>query len=96
MYRLAGQELKWVSLDNIHIVYQYSSAETHVFNETTASILGCLQSGPLSLLNLRMRTESDLGLVAGEHLAAEDFSFAINRLEELGLIESMVDSSVGQ
>jgi hypothetical protein len=37
--------LIWENWDDIFLVYQPSSAETHVFNETTGSILTCLEDG---------------------------------------------------
>ena len=91
----AGCALQWQEWDDVYIVYQSSSAETHVFNETTALILKCLEHGPLSTAALKERTETALGVVAGE-LAAEDFTFATMRLEELGLIECLDDVSAVQ
>lgn len=96
MYFLSGIGLEWRAWDDVYIVYQYSSAETHVFNETTALILRCLESGPLSAKDLQISTESELGLLDGEHLANGDFTFATMRLEELGLIEYLDDSCVTQ
>ena len=72
--------------DDIYIVYQPSSAETHVFNETTALILRCLQHGPQSMEFVAESTEAALGAGAGE-LGSEDLAFAVERLEELGLVE---------
>jgi PqqD family protein of HPr-rel-A system len=80
--------LEWQAWDDVYIVYQPCSAETHVFNETTALILRCLENGVLSADVLKERTEAALGVDAGE-LAADDFVFATMRLEELGLIERL-------
>jgi len=43
----ARHELVWRKWDDIYVVYQLSSTETHVLNETTALILKCLEYGPL-------------------------------------------------
>jgi PqqD family protein of HPr-rel-A system len=88
-------ELIWHEWDGIYIVYQPSSAETHVFNETTASILKCLEKGSLSKEAVSLQTEAALGVGAGE-LVADDFAFATMRLEELGLIERLDDANVVQ
>ncbi len=85
------RELIWQEWDGIYIVYQPSSAETHVFNESTALILRCLEHGPLSTDEVKERTEVALGANPGE-LAADDFAFATMRLEELGLIERLEDA----
>lgn len=90
---LEARALEWQEWDDIYIVYQPSSAETHVFNETTALILRCLQQGPLSRESVKVRTEAALGVGQGE-LATDDFAFATQRLEELGLIESL-DEAIG-
>lgn len=82
----AGSALEWQAWDDIYIVYQPSSAETHVFNETTALILRCLQHGPQSMEFVAESTEAALGAGAGE-LGSEDLAFAVERLEELGLVE---------
>ena len=91
----ARRELIWQEWDDIYIVYQPSSAETHVFNETTALILKCLQHGSLSADEMKGQTEASLGVGAGE-LAADDFAFATMRLEELGLIERLDDANAVQ
>ena len=85
----------WQEWDDVYIVYQPSSAETHVFNETTALILKCLEHGPLSADEVKGQTEAALGVGPGE-LATEDFAFATSRLEELGLIDSLDDASAVQ
>ena len=85
---LAG--LCWQHWDDLYILYQPSSAETHVLNESTALILKCLQSSsgsPVYLKTVKARTEAALGVDQGE-LGADQFEFATVRLEELGLIES--------
>ena len=53
----------WQEWDDIYIVYQPSSAETHVFNETTALILKCLEHGPLSADEVKVQTEAALSVV---------------------------------
>lgn len=85
---LAGRELVWQDWEDVYLVYQPSSAETHVFNETTASILKCLERGPLSMESAKDCTEEALGVAAGE-ADDNDFMFAVGRLEELGLIERL-------
>jgi PqqD family protein of HPr-rel-A system len=72
----------------MYIVYQPSSAETHVFNETTALILECLEHGPRSSEGVKSWAEAALGVDQGE-LDVEDFAFAVARLEELGLVECL-------
>lgn len=84
----AGRELDWQEWDEVYIVFQPSSAETHVFNETTAAILRCLGNGALSTDAVKERTEAALGVDSGE-LATDDFALATMRLEELGLIERL-------
>jgi PqqD family protein of HPr-rel-A system len=91
----ASGALEWQEWDDIYIVYQPSSAETHVFNETTALILKCLEQGSQSLAVVRTWTEAALGVNQGE-LDAADFAFAVTRLEELGLIESMDETTTVQ
>ena len=92
---LARRELIWQEWDAIYIVYQLSSAETHVFNETTALILKCLEQGSLSADEVKGETEAALGVGQGE-LASDDFAFATMRLEELGLIERLDDANAVQ
>ena len=94
-YKLAGCSLQSQEWDHFIIVYQPSSGETHVFNETTALILRCLEGGPLSGEQLKKRTEVALGAGQGE-LVTDDFAFATMRLEELGLIECLDDASAVQ
>lgn len=91
----AGCSLQWKKWDEIYIVYQPSSAETHVFNETTAAIIGCLGHGPLSKEALKVSTEAALSLDQGD-LANDDFAFATMRLEELGLIDCLDESLATQ
>ncbi|MBL8421548.1 MAG: HPr-rel-A system PqqD family peptide chaperone [Dechloromonas sp.] len=92
---LAGRGLRWDEWDDVFIVYQPSSAETHVFNETTALILKCLEHGPLSAEEVKVQTEASLGVGPGE-LADDDFAFATSRLEELGLIDCLDAASAVQ
>ncbi|WP_313953968.1 HPr-rel-A system PqqD family peptide chaperone [Accumulibacter sp.] len=87
-----GCALEWQAWDDLYIVYQPSSAETHVFNETTALILKSLEQGSRSTAGVKDWTESALGVAPGG-LAADDFSFATQRLEELGLVEYLDDAS---
>lgn len=75
----------------MYIVYQPSSAETHVFNETTALIVKCLKQGSQSIEAMKKWTEEVLEVGQGD-LANDDFAFATMRLEELGLIESLDES----
>lgn len=84
----AAQDILWHYWDDVYIVYQPSSAETHVFNETTALILKCLECGPLSADEVKEQAEAALG-VAPDKLPKEDFAFATSRLEELGLIDCL-------
>lgn len=91
----AGRNLVWQDWDDVYVVYQPSSTETHVFNETTALILKCLEHGPLSTDEAKERTEAALGANPSE-LAADAFAFATMRLEELGLIECLDDASAAQ
>ncbi len=84
----AAGSLRWQQWDDIYLVYQASSAETHVFNDTTALILRCLEQGPQSLAAARSWTEAALGVGQGQ-LAADHFAFAVGRLEELGLVDSL-------
>ena len=92
---VAEANLLWEDWDNVFVVFQPSSAETHVFNETTASILRSLQQSPLSADALKERTEAALDVDLGG-LAADHFVFATMRLEELGLIERLDDASAAR
>ena len=91
----AVAELLWENWEDVFIVFQATSAETHVFNQCTAIILDCLENDLLSSDMLKKRAESALGVGEGM-LACDDFSFAIMRLKELRLIESMDGSCVLQ
>ena len=82
----AGRELAWQDWEDIYIVYQPSSTETHVFNDTTAAVLQSLEKGPLTMADVADRTAQNLGLDR-DKLSSDDLSFAFGRLEELGLIE---------
>jgi PqqD family protein of HPr-rel-A system len=84
----AHRELVWQQWDEAYVVYQLSSTETHVFNETTALILRCLEQGPLSMEQVKDWAEAALDIGHGE-LVAGDFAFAVARLEELGLVERL-------
>ena len=83
---LAGRGLVWQKWDEHYIVYQPSSTETHVFNETTALILKFLGQQAMSLEDVRDLTEEALGLGKGD-LADSDVRFALGRLEALGLVD---------
>ena len=91
----AASSLQWQEWDDVYIVYQPSSAETHVFNETTALILKCLEQGSRSIEGLKDWTEAALEVGQGD-LASDDFVFATMRLEELGLIEYLDESLAAQ
>jgi PqqD family protein of HPr-rel-A system len=91
----ARRDLIWRKWDDIYVVYQPSSTETHVFNETTALILKCLELGPLSADEVKVQTEAALHVGQGE-LGGDDFAFATTRLEELGLIDCLDDACVVQ
>ncbi len=91
----AGGSLLWQQWDDVYIVYQPSSAETHVFNETTAMILKSLVNGQLTLAEVKERAGEALGVDPGE-LLASDFAFATMRLEELGLITRQDNASTMQ
>ena len=82
----ASRGLVWQDWDDVYLVFQPSTAETHVFNDTTALILKCLEHGELSTEGVKNWTEAALGVDQGD-VAADDFAFAVGRLEELGLIE---------
>lgn len=81
----AGAALIWQDWDDVYVVYQPSSAETHVFNDTTALILRSLDRGPLAASRVKELVETSLGIGKGG-LRADDFAFAVWRLEELGLL----------
>lgn len=80
-------------LDDLYIVYQPASAETHVFNETTYLILKRLEKGACSLDEAKAWIEDALG-AERDDLDRDDFAFAARRLEELGLIEFLSDERV--
>jgi PqqD family protein of HPr-rel-A system len=91
----AGRELVWQEWDDVYLVYQPSSGETHVFNETTALILRSLDQGPLAAALVKDWSEKSLGIDAGE-LGDEDFAFAVGRLQELGLIDCLDEAIAAQ
>ena len=88
----AARELVWQAWNDAYVVYQPSSAETHVFNGTTALILESLEQGPQSIESVKDRVQEALG-VAQNVLTANDFAFAVGRLEELGLVERFDEAS---
>ena len=71
--------------DDVFLVFQPSSAETHVFNETTAWILRSLEQGPQTADRVKESVELALG-IGKAGLGANEFAFAVWRLEELGLL----------
>jgi PqqD family protein of HPr-rel-A system len=83
---LSAGELLWQDWGDCYISFQPSSGETHLFNETTASALRCLEHSPATLAGLLNRTEALLGVEPGE-ISPDDFAFIVARLNELGLIE---------
>ena len=82
----AGLGLVWQEWDDVYIVYQPSSTETHVFNDTTAAALGLLQTAPACFAELHTRLAHSLEIDPNE-IHQGDLAFVVNRLEELGLIE---------
>ena len=82
----AGRGLVWQEWEDVYIVYQPSSTETHVFNDTTAAALDLLQTAPASFAELHTRLAHSLEIDPDE-LHRGDLAFVVNRLEELGLIE---------
>lgn len=86
----AGRGLRWQPWDGVYLVYQPSSAETHVFNETTALILRALEHDSQAIDALQAEVARELGVDPGD-LEADDFAFAVARLQELGLIDSLAE-----
>ena len=82
----AAGELLWAEWDDVYAVYQPSSTETHLFNETTALILKALKAGPSSQEGVKEWVSSALGLEENS-LFSKDLEMALGRLEVLGLIE---------
>lgn len=80
-----GKGLVWQQWDEFYIVYQPSSTETHVLNETSALILISLEKIPLSSNGVMAWILENFGF-ENDELVQEDFDFAISRLVELGLI----------
>ena len=81
-----GWELVWHEWDDVYIVYQPASSETHIFNDTTAAVLQSLENGALTMAVVADLTAQALD-IEREKLLNGDLSFALGRLEELGLIE---------
>lgn len=88
----AAQHLIWQEWDDVFLVYQPSSAETHVFNDTSMAILQVLQSGGLAQDELQHRVVEMLD-VNPDELTQDDLNFALSRLEELGLIAHAVEAA---
>ena len=82
----AGRGLVWQEWEDAYIVYQPTSTETHVFNDTTALALSLLQTAPASFADLHTSLAHSLEIDPDE-LHRGDLAFVVNRLEELGLIE---------
>jgi PqqD family protein of HPr-rel-A system len=82
----AGQALIWQNWEDVYIVYQPSSTETHIFNDITAAVLHSLEKSTLTVTEVVERTTQELDLDQNE-LSSGDLSFALGRLEELGLVE---------
>ncbi|SMF93870.1 PqqD family protein, HPr-rel-A system [Methylomagnum ishizawai] len=83
---VSADELLWQDWGDDYIVYQASSGETHVFNQTTALILERLKQGPASLEQVLVWIVHLLGIEPQE-LALDHLRIAAKRLDELGLIE---------
>jgi len=88
----AAGELIWVEWDDAYIVYQLSSTETHFFNETTALIIESLRQGPLSMESMRNWIMDELG---GQSSDGLQLTMAVERLEELGLIDASDETAPG-
>lgn len=89
-----AHDLVWEDWGDIYTVYQRSSAETHVFNETTAFVLNELLANATTLNRLIDVTMEAMGLKESE-LVARDLTWAAKRLEELGLIELRSEAALG-
>lgn len=82
----AASGLLWQYWDGDYIVYQISSGETHLFNETTALMLERLGQGPASLADVRQWIVETLSITEGG-LSIHQLAAAAGRLDELGLVE---------
>ena len=82
----SGCKILWQDWEDSYIVYQPSSGETHVFNETTALILKRLESGPASLEEIREWAAESLDIEISE-IAEDGLSSVAGRLDELGLVD---------
>lgn len=89
----AGRGLLWQNWEDAYIVYQPSSTETHVFNETTALILESLEQGPLPMERVKDWILEALGMAEG--VVNDDLLFAVGRLEALGLIDWLDGAEAG-
>ena len=83
-----GRDLRWQNWNDFYIVYQPSSTETHIFNETTAQVLRCLglKNDSCSMEELRSLTVKSLEIMAHE-LETSCLAEAVYRLIELGLVD---------
>lgn len=82
----AGRELEWQGWEDVFSVYQPSSTETHVFNDITAALLQNLEKKALTMADVAEAIAAILNMSRDE-LSDNDLSFAIGRLEELGLVD---------
>ncbi len=89
----AGKALIWHKSDDLFIVYQPSSTETHLFNEISALILASIEQGPRSIDAVLEWAAIRLG-VSVDDLDAEEFYSAMIRLDELGLVDCSDDAMV--
>ena len=84
----AGRSLLWQNWEELHIVFQISSAETHVFNEITALIISYLDRSPSSLDDILNYISKSMGLHP-EDLDRDGFTKSLERLIELGLVTEL-------
>lgn len=82
----SSRELVWQDWGDVYIVFQPSSTETHVFNDITATVLQSMVIGALTMDDIKNYTAHALNFEHDE-LPIEDLSFALGRLDELGLVE---------
>ena len=78
--------LRWQDYEDVSIVYQPSSSETHVFNEITSTTISLLENpfSDIAQLHRKLTEELEIGL---DELGINDVNFVVGRLEELGLID---------
>lgn len=85
----AAHGLIWEDWGDIYTVYQCSSDETHVFNHSTALILMAVEGGSARLDNIVEIATEAMGIESTKIAvaAAADILRAVERLDELGLIQ---------